>query len=91
MALFTTELGVVIAQDETDGCEEVGFARAVATDDYVVLGRERLNDCLVLVTVQTSAFTTDVPKRKDIRLEALDDDLFDVHLVGEIRMRMVEG
>lgn len=49
LALFSTHLGVGIAENEADGREEIGLARAIATDDDVCLGREWLNDSLLLV------------------------------------------
>lgn len=50
-ALFTAEVGVSIAQDESDGSEEVALAGAISTDDDVRARRERLDDGLVLVAV----------------------------------------
>lgn len=78
LALFAPHLGVGIAEDEANRGEEVTLARTVATDDDVVLGREGLNDRLVLVAAEQSArccgsLPTDAP------LEALDNNLFDVH------------
>lgn len=38
----------IVTEDEADGGEEVGFARAVATDDYIVARGELFDGCLVL-------------------------------------------
>lgn len=54
LSLFATHLCVCIAQDESDGGEEVALSGAIATDYDIVLGRERLNDGLVLVAVGAS-------------------------------------
>lgn len=49
LSLFATHLGVGIAEDESDGGEEVALAGTIAADDDIVLGREGLDDGLVLV------------------------------------------
>jgi len=54
LSLFATHLRVCIAQDESDGGEEVALAGTIATDNDIMLGRERLNDGLVLVAVGAS-------------------------------------
>ena len=51
-ALFAPHLSIGIAEHEADSGEEVTLARAVAPNDYVVLWREGLNHCLVLVAVK---------------------------------------
>lgn len=51
LALFSTEVGVGIAQDESNRGEEVTLAGTIATDDNIVLWRKGLNDRLVLVAV----------------------------------------
>lgn len=55
LSLFAGHLGVGIAEDEPDGCEEVTLAGAIASDDNVCAGGEGLNDRLVLVAVGKSA------------------------------------
>ena len=49
MPVLASELALVITQGKTHGGEEVAFARAIATDDDIALGREGLNESLVLV------------------------------------------
>lgn len=51
LALFSAEVSVGIAQDESNCREEVALARTIATDDNIVLWRKGLNDRLVLVAV----------------------------------------
>lgn len=80
MALFSTEMGVGIAQDETNGGKEITLAGPIATDDDIVLGRKRLNDRLVLVASQKSGDASLVSSGDNLPFEALDDDLLDVHI-----------
>ena len=49
LALLTAHLGVGIAQDEANCRKEITLAGAIATDNDISLGREGLNDGLVLV------------------------------------------
>lgn len=49
LPLLTAEVSVCITQNETNGGEEVTFAGTIPADDDIVLGGERLNDCLILV------------------------------------------
>lgn len=51
LTLFSTEVSVGIAQDESNRGKEVTLAGTIATNDNIVLGRKRLNDRLVLVAV----------------------------------------
>ena len=37
LPLFATHLGVGIAKNKANSCEEVTFSRTIATDDYVGL------------------------------------------------------
>lgn len=52
LALFATHVSVCIAENESNGCEKVAFARTVTADDDIVLGGERLDDRLILVAVK---------------------------------------
>lgn len=79
-SLFAPHLSVCIAENETDGCEEITFPRAIAPYNDVVLRRERLNDGLILVAVVTISRIR-FPGAIDVPFEALDDDLLDVHLI----------
>jgi hypothetical protein len=83
LALFATHLRVGIAEDETDGGEEIALSRTIATNDDVRTGGEGLDDGLVLVAVQILALRRWILERDDFGdgapLEALDDDLFDIH------------
>lgn len=58
MTLFASHLSIRIAKDEADGGEEVGLSGSIATDDDVTFRRERLDDCLLLVTVRMSVYLT---------------------------------
>lgn len=49
LSLLSPEVCVGIAEDETDGREEITFAGTIATNDHIVLGRKRLDDRLVLI------------------------------------------
>lgn len=51
LTLFSAEVGVGIAQDESNRGKEVTLAGTIATDDNIVLWRKGLNDRLVLVAV----------------------------------------
>lgn len=51
LALLTAHLRVCIAEDEANRREEVTLSRSIAADDDVGLGREGLNDRLVLVAI----------------------------------------
>lgn len=73
---------VGIAEDETDGREEITFARTIATNDHIVLGRKRLDDRLVLVAKRRS-ISAIAQIRKDNAhspLKALNNNLLNVHL-----------
>ena len=51
LSLFATHVSVGIAEDESNGREEVAFARTIAADNDIVLGGERFDDRLILVAV----------------------------------------
>lgn len=59
LTLLASHLSVCIAEDETNCGEEVTLARAIATDDNIVFGREGLDDRLVLVAMEE---VSDVPQ-----------------------------
>lgn len=73
---------VGIAEDETDGREEITFAGTIATNDHIVLGRKRLDDRLVLVAKRCSKSVIAQIKKDNAHspLEALDNNLLNVHL-----------
>ena len=58
LALFPAHLSICIAEDETNSGEEVGLSGTIATDDDIALGREGLDDCLLLVTLRLSGILT---------------------------------
>lgn len=86
LTLLSTEVGVGIAEDETNGREEVTFAGPIAADDDIVFGRKGLNDRLVLVAIVGDVLEEGHPQclalavPVHVPLEALDDDLLDVHV-----------
>jgi hypothetical protein len=49
LALLPSEVGIGIAKNEADGCEEVTLAGTIAANNNVVFRGEWLNDRLVLV------------------------------------------
>ena len=72
-----------IAQDKSNGGEEVTLARSVAADDNIMLGREGLDDGLVLVAVVIcQTWLRDLDVNVGSPLKALYDDLLDIHLGG---------
>lgn len=52
LPLLASHLRISITEDEPDGCEEVAFPGAIATDYYIQFWREWVDDCLVLVAVE---------------------------------------
>lgn len=76
---------ICIAEDETNGREEITFAGTIATHDHIVLGRKRLNNRLILVTIDILAISNRAQNRFELAtcdspFEALDDNLLNVHL-----------
>jgi hypothetical protein len=53
LPLFSSHLGVGIAEDELYSLEEVTLSRAIAADNDIVLRRERFGNSLILVAVGT--------------------------------------
>jgi hypothetical protein len=51
LALLAAHLRVGIAENESNGCEEVTLAGTIASDNYIGFVRKRFNDCLILVAV----------------------------------------
>jgi hypothetical protein len=49
LSLLSAEVGVGIAEDETNGRKEITFSGTVAANDHIMLGRKRFNDRLILV------------------------------------------
>lgn len=49
LPLFSAHMGVGIAKDKADSGEEVAFPGSIATDDDIVLGREGLDNRLILI------------------------------------------
>jgi len=71
-----------IAEDKTDGREEITFAGTIATNDHIVFGREGLDDRLVLVAKGRSISVKAQTKKDNAHspLKALDNNLLNVHL-----------
>lgn len=54
LSLFSTHMSVGITENKTDGGEEVAFPGSIAADDDIVLGREWLDDRLILIAVSNT-------------------------------------
>ena len=52
LPLLRPEVGVLVREDELDGVEEVGLARAVPPDNHVVAGVEGLHHGLLAVGLE---------------------------------------
>lgn len=52
LAFLSAQVGVSIAEDETNGRKEVTLSGAITTNDDIVLRGEWLDDRLVLVAVR---------------------------------------
>ena len=52
LTLLLAHLSVGIAEHKADRGEEVTLARPITTDDYIMLGREGLDDGLLFVAVR---------------------------------------
>lgn len=53
LSFLTAKMGVSIAENESNGGEEVTLARTIAADDDIVFRGEGLDNGLVLVAVFT--------------------------------------
>lgn len=85
LALFSAHVRICIAEDETNGREEITFAGTIATHNHIVLGRKRLNNRLILVAIDILAFSNRSQTifelaTCDSPFEALDNNLLNVHL-----------
>ena len=56
MPLLSTHLSICIAEDETNGGEEIAFSGAIVPNYHVVFRGERLDDGLFLVAVPVISF-----------------------------------
>ena len=79
LSLFATHLRVGITQDKANGGEEVTLARTIAAHDYIELGGEGVDNCLVLVAAIKVRSSQKCEWGACIPFEALDGDLFDMH------------
>lgn len=70
---------ICISKHESNSRKEVAFTGAIATNDHIELGRERLDYGLVLVAVKQSVEPAHGILRS-LPFEPLYDDLLDVHL-----------
>ena len=48
-SLFPAHLGIGIAEDKSDGGEEITLSRTIASYDYIVFWREGFDDSLILI------------------------------------------
>lgn len=78
LSLFATHHTVCIAEDEADGSEEVTLPRTIATNNDIGSGGERLDFSLVLITTKSQNISKLI--NAHLPLEALDNNLLDVHL-----------
>lgn len=80
--LFSSHLSISIAEHKSDCRKEVAFPRAIAPDNHVVFRRERLDHGLLLVAGRRLAYSYSHSRiaQRLVPFEALNDDLFDVHL-----------
>ena len=51
LSFFASHLRVRIAEDEPNSCKEITFTGSIAAHDDIELRRERLYNCLILVTI----------------------------------------
>lgn len=96
LALLSAQVCVRIAENETNGGEEVTFAGTIAADNDIVFGRKGLDDGLILVAaINSNLVMCSIGRLSEslvgnIPLEALDDNLLDIHL-GERATRLSQG
>lgn len=53
LSLLSAEMSVGIAENEANGRKEIALAGTIASDDDIMFRRKGLNDCLVLVAVES--------------------------------------
>lgn len=85
LAFLSAQVGVSIAENESNGREEVTLSGAIATNDDIMLRREWLDDRLVLVAVRQLLSAGRRTQASwvhscNIPFKALNNDLFNVHL-----------
>jgi hypothetical protein len=84
LPLLAAHVCVGIAEDESNGGEEVTLARTIAPDDDIGPGREGLDDGLILVAARGRLSVQGYLRARSCvsgaPFEALDDNLLDVHL-----------
>ena len=80
IALFAAHLRVCIAKHKTNRGEEVAFARSIAPNNHVMLWRKGLNDSLLLVAITPLSKVASALSVPYSPLEALNDNLLDIHL-----------
>lgn len=96
LTLLSAQVCVRIAENEANCGEEVTFAGTIAADNDIVLGRKGLDDGLILVAAINSILVLGSNASLseslvgNIPLEALDDNLLDVHL-EERATRLSQG
>ena len=78
LSLFLSHLCVCITKDEPDGGKEVALSRSIVTHNDIMLGRKGLHDRLVFVA-RVDISCMNAPRNMGSPLEALDDDLLDIH------------
>lgn len=90
LTLFATHLRIRIAEDETNGGEEVTLARTIATHDYIEFGGEGVDNGLILVAAIEVRPSQMCEGCVCLPFEALDGDLFDMHRCAETDLRLRE-
>lgn len=88
LPLLTAHLGIGIAENEADGCEEVTFTGTIAADDDVGLWRKGLDDGLFLVATMKELATWGLTEE---RRERIDGGGVRVRVRVRMRMRNQNG
>jgi hypothetical protein len=78
LSFLSSHLRVCITEDESNGSEEVALPGAIATNNDIELGREWIDDGLVLIAALTVNYCFAVAL-SDIPFEALNSYLLDMH------------
>lgn len=80
VALLSTHLGVCVTQHEANRGEEIALARAIVSDDDIMLRGERLDDSLLFVAMtEFSILLASLTSGGHQPFEALNNHLLDEH------------
>lgn len=88
LSFLLAHLSVGIAKHEPNCRKKVTLARAIAPNDDIMLGRERLDDSLFTIAIELSVKIHREGGHAQ-PFEALNNDLLDMHL--ESRMRAISA